>query len=539
MIRFFFFFTLIGAAIAGFWLGKEKGEGSKKNPFVSEKKFPLTEHKSFVFIVYGYNQANWCERALRSIFEQETDYYRVIFIDDGSVDGTFEKAQSYILDHNQDHRVILMRNETQVGPIACLYRVIDSCLDREIAIPIDAKNWLAHPKVLSHLNAVYQNPNLWLTFGQAIRYPSYEILDPMANDAPCSFYSGIFKQIQLSDLFQSGHFTFDKQAYLNPLLKMAGGRFEHLIEPLAFLNDATNGKREPESLPPAKSYEPLAEFPKPRIQNEKADLLLFSFDRPLQLYSCLESIQRYMSGFEKITVLLRASNEEYRVAYAKVKETFPNVNFVVQNPNDPKHDFKPKVNQIVFNSPSKYIVFGVDDIIVKDFVDINTCVDWMEKTKAYGFYLRFGRHINYCYQNQKPQETPPSFSLSSGVYAWDIETGKDDWRCANSVDMTLFEKGRLKEAFEKIKFKTPNSLEFNWSNEFFPKGALGLYFEQSKIVNVPLNVMGKTGNPHMNYLNADELLAKFNQGLKINIEPFHQIENPSPHHEQVPDFVVR
>jgi hypothetical protein len=206
---------------------------------------------------------------------------------------------------------------------------------------------------------------------------------------------------------------------------------------------------------------------------------------------------------------------------------------------DPLRDFKPNVKKIIFDSPSEYVLFGVDDIIVKDFVDLSLCMDQMEKTGAYGFYLRFGRHINHCYPFDQHQELPPSQPLTGDVYAWDLETGEYDWGLANSLDMTLFKKESLKEAIAELKYKTPNSLEFIWAEKCAPEKAIGLYFEHSKLVNIPMNIVGKTGNPHMNYLSTEELLVKFNQGLKIDIEPLYKVENRSPHLDYIPEFVIR
>lgn len=90
-----------------------------------------------------------------------------------------------------------------------------------------------------------------------------------------------------------------------------------------------------------------------------------------------------------------------------------------------------------------------------------------------------------------------------------------------------------------MKYKTPNSLEYSWANEYTPSKAIGLYFEMSKLVNVPMNIVGRTGNPHMNYLTTEDLLVKFNQGLKIDIDPLYKIENASPHIDYIPDFTLR
>lgn len=519
------------AVIGGFWMGKEREAVPRKWAVHPEKDFPVAEHKSFAIVIYAHNQALWCERALRSVFEQDYDHYRIFLIDDGSLDSTGEKAKRFIADNNQKERVTLMRNETPLGKAASLYRAIDSCLDKEIVISLDAKDWLAHPAVLNRLNAAYQNPDVWLTTGQAIDYPSYDI----EQSTLASFYAALFKQIRLADLYKNGQFATTAAAYLMPLTDLAGGRIRRMQEPIVFSNRVSPTKTENPS--EAAAYQPLGQFPSARSP-QSADVLIFSFDRPLQLYACLESVQRYMTGFENLFVLYRASNDSFASGYETVKDAFPLVQFVAQSSSDPKHDFKPHVLKLL-DSPSQYILFGVDDIIVKDFVDLKFCMDQLEKTDAYGFYLRFGKHIRHCYQTGKPQELPPSLPLGDDLFAWDINTADSDWAFPNSLDMTLFKKERLKEAFSNLKFKTPNSLEFNWANEYAPPKAIGLYFAHSKLVNVPMNIVGRTGNPHMNYLTAEELLVKFNQGLKIDIEPLYRVENASPHIDYIPEFVLR
>jgi hypothetical protein len=506
-------------AFAGFWMGKGK-ETPKASQILSkvypEKEFPITEHKSFVVVIYAHNQALWCERALRSVFEQDYDHYRVIVIDDGSIDNTAEKAKQFIVDNNQDAKVIFMRNETRYGEVASLYRAIDSCLDKEIVIPLNAKDWLTSPIVLNRLNIAYQNPDVWVAFGQAIEYPTYAIRE----ETQVSYYAVLFKQLRLNDLFTNGKFAASPDAYLGPLQDLTGGRMRKLREPVAFSNLAPPLRKEPTPEEMAK-YHPLSSFPAPKGQPQ-GDILLFSNDRPLQLYASLESIQRYITGFENLTVLYRASDESYAAGYEKVKDAFPVARFVMQS----EGDFKPKLEKIVFNSPSEYILFGADDVIVKDFVDLKVCMDQMEKTGAYGFYLRFGRHINHSFLSNQPQALPPSQPLAGGIYAWDIEMGEADWGFAPSLDMTLYKKGEIKKVISQTKYKNPNGLELSWVKEV-PEKALGLYFERSKMVNIS------------NYLNTEELLVKFNQGLKIDIEPLYKVENGSPHLDYIPEFVLR
>lgn len=220
--------VVILVAIGGLWVGKTYFP--KEKPFAQvhpEKEFPVVEHKSFVIVVYAHNQALWCERALRSIFEQDYDHYRVVLIDDGSTDGTAEVAKQFIIDNNQSEKVVLLRNQTKLGRIASLSPVVEACLDREIVVPLDAKDWLSSPMTLNQLNGAYQNPDVWVAFGQAIDYPSYKIGEAMQ----ISYYATLFKEIEQVD------------DYLPLLVEKAGGRVRKLGEPIGFFNTALFRKR--------------------------------------------------------------------------------------------------------------------------------------------------------------------------------------------------------------------------------------------------------------------------------------------------------
>ncbi|MBF8262945.1 MAG: hypothetical protein HW387_610 [Parachlamydiales bacterium] len=563
------FFAII--ALVGFLAGTGELQRSKDKPKLSFDPFikgvspdtdqVVSEQKPFTIVLYAHNASDWCERALRSVFEQDYERYRIVFVDDGSVDGTLEKAQQFVVQNHQDQRVIAVRNETALGPVGSLYRAAEHCQDMEIIIPLDARNWLAHDGVLSRLNQVFQNPDTWISMAQSIEYPSYGIVNPPAIDRAViekrgfrilsqfdcpsfAFYSALFKSIHLPDLLVDGRFSQLQISYAMALLEQAGGRCRSLPEPLTFSNqtlkkrDLHPGANESVVLQSLNPYRPLAQLPSLNHKGKSdVDIVVFSFDRPLQLYGALESIQHYVTGYQFLTVLYRASDDRFNAAYNLVRAAFPKARYVLQS-DTPRKDFKPLLLQSVFDSPSEYIVFGVDDMVIKDFVDLSFCRQMLEKTGAYGFYLRFGRHIQQSYMQQKAQSVPPSIPLSNGVFAWDLRKGESDWGFVNSMDMTLYRKADLKKWFTELKYKNPNSLEFNWS-QHPPANPIGLYFEHSRMVNLPLNLVHPSDCPHMNFMTAEELLVKFNQGFKMDIDPFYKIENPSPHCDYIPEFIPR
>lgn len=271
-----------------------------------------------------------------------------------------------------------------------------------------------------------------------------------------------------------------------------------------------------------------------------ADMLIFSYNRPLQLYALLESVHKYMTGIADLRVIYRADNDAYASGYAELQTTFPAVTFIKQGAN-PRADFKPLTLQALDAMSSPYIIFAVDDIVVKDYVDLAACGDMLQRTGAYGFYLRLGLHTDYCYALSGMQGIPQHVPIAPDMYAWQFSASAGDWNYPNTVDMTLFRKAEVMPELRRLSFSTPNSLEGNWAGMAGSiMQRLGLFFGTSKIVNLPFNlVQNDFHNRNMAYMTCEEFLKKFQEGFKIDISPLFQIKNRSAHMDYVPTFVVR
>lgn len=272
----------------------------------------------------------------------------------------------------------------------------------------------------------------------------------------------------------------------------------------------------------------------------KADIVIFSFDRPMQLYALLESMQLYMTGLGDKTVIYRASSQEFAQAYDMVRTTFEQVRFVRQGEN-PSADFKPLTLRAIFDSPNQHIIFAVDDIMVKDRVNLTECINLLEKTRAYGFYLRMGTNLTECYSESCKQLLPPLKQIAPGVFLWHFANGKSDWRYPHSVDMTLYRKKDIEWDLKILDYRSPNVLESNWAGR---GGAImhraGLCYAQTKIINIPLNcVQDVWNNRHMHNYSPAQLLEIFNNGMKIDIKPLYQVNNRAAHMEYIPTFITR
>lgn len=273
-------------------------------------------------------------------------------------------------------------------------------------------------------------------------------------------------------------------------------------------------------------------------ESEKVDVIIFSYNRPLQLYALLESMDIYVQGIGTVSVIYRSDSDRYESAYDQVKKTFSAVSYIKQG-QYPAQDFKPLLLNTFKITPSEYVMFAVDDIVVCDFVDLTECVLALKEIKAYGFYLRLGRNISYCYAMNKKQHVSDLLLVRDGIYLWRFEKGSYDWAYPNTVDMTIYKKSDILNDLEKINYRAPNSLEGAWHGlSKFIKSRKGLCFERSKMVNLPLNIVQKElKNRHAGTASTEELLDIFERNMKMDIKPLFRVGNVSPHMSYIPTFI--
>src|SRR5437016_10828757 len=63
-----------------------------------------------VVVICSYNNSQWSEQTLTSVFTQEYNNFRVIIVDDCSTDNNCEVIQKCIQDHHMTDRVTFVRN---------------------------------------------------------------------------------------------------------------------------------------------------------------------------------------------------------------------------------------------------------------------------------------------------------------------------------------------------------------------------------------------------------------------------------------------
>lgn len=217
----------------------------------------LNGERYIVVIIPSYNNSKWYALNLASVFQQKYTHYRIVYIDDCSLDGTGELVQKFVHQWGQDHRVTFIKNNERHGALYNLYHAIHACPDYAIIITLDGDDWFKGNDVLQTINSAYQDPYVWLTYGQFEEFPrgSLGICHPMPASVITAknyrtqpwftshlrtFYAGLFKQIKKEDLMHDGDFfsvTWD-QAFMFPMLEMANGRIRFIDKILYVYNQA-------------------------------------------------------------------------------------------------------------------------------------------------------------------------------------------------------------------------------------------------------------------------------------------------------------
>ncbi len=214
------------------------------------------EQKPFVIVVPSYNNAKNYQQNLDTLFAQQYENYRVVYVDDASTDSTGALVEDYALENGVQDRITIVHNEENQGALYNLYHAIHSSDDEEIILCVDGDDWLAHTEVLAHLNEVYSKKNILVTYGGFVTYPAgreyfgkrytnAEISRNGFRKAPVhgwrparSFYAGLFKKIRNEDLMYNGKFlpmSWDR-GIMFPMLEMAGERFAAVQEVLYVYN---------------------------------------------------------------------------------------------------------------------------------------------------------------------------------------------------------------------------------------------------------------------------------------------------------------
>jgi hypothetical protein len=114
--------------------------------------------------------------------------------------------------------------------------------------------------------------------------------------------------------------------------------------------------------------------------------IVFTKNRPMQLEAYLQSLYKYFPD-ELIQTYIIYKVELFADEYKSLFHRYPNCIVIEEG------DFHSDCVKVISEADTKYILFGIDDVVFFDSVDINLIDQIFNERKEdiFGFTLRFGR----------------------------------------------------------------------------------------------------------------------------------------------------
>lgn len=216
----------------------------------SRKKEPIF----FYVVIPSHNNEQWCTQNLDSIVRQDYPHWKAIYINDLSSDRTGHIVEDYVTKNNLRHKIEVVHNFTRKGMLANIYNAVRKAKPHWVVVTVDGDDTLRGNDVFSHLARVYQNPNIWMTYGNwesepkgrltsdneyipesirlSNRFRSYKFCTTQLR----TFYAGLFRKIKKRDLQHKGKFFMaaGDVAFMIPLLELSARGHYHFVEKVIY-----------------------------------------------------------------------------------------------------------------------------------------------------------------------------------------------------------------------------------------------------------------------------------------------------------------
>jgi glycosyltransferase involved in cell wall biosynthesis len=132
-------------------------------------------NNKFILITTCYNVNPYIQHNITvNKFQSHTNAL-FVYVDDKSTDGTYDSLLSLT---KEDDRFLVIQNpnngsQSKAYMYAIDYLEVNNLIsDEDIIVEVDGDDWLSSTFVLEYLNHIYQNPDVWMTYGQYQHWPN-------------------------------------------------------------------------------------------------------------------------------------------------------------------------------------------------------------------------------------------------------------------------------------------------------------------------------------------------------------------------------
>lgn len=262
----------------------------------------------------------------------------------------------------------------------------------------------------------------------------------------------------------------------------------------------------------------------------KTDVLIFSKDRACQLDLLLSSIQERTLGLGTISVIYKASEENFQLTYSTCKSFHKDVQFLEET------DFRQQVLEwLLDSSRSSTVMFLVDDDVFKANINFESVSNILHQNPQFVCYSpKLGLHLGYCYSLNLPQRVPDG-QVVNGFFIWNWRESEHDWQYIFSVDGHVFRASEITSWIGELKFHNPNSFEAVMQDiqKYFVIPPYAICQTFSQMVNIPMNRVQDTYANRCGNVSHVELNEHYLSGKRLNVQSYAGMLNAACH-EDVP-----
>lgn len=268
--------------------------------------------------------------------------------------------------------------------------------------------------------------------------------------------------------------------------------------------------------------------------SKRTKVVIFSKDRPMQCLAAIQSFYKHCNDPDDVNIetLFFASNDNILQLY-HATESETRLTFTKQT------NFKEDLLQMV--EGYDYTFFVVDDnLFIRDFY-VADGQKFLEKwSDAIVFSYRMGLNITYCYTVDRPQAIENFWYFNNQIRTCWAESVLD-WNYPMDLSSSIYRTEEIYPYLKYLDYSNPNQLEFyldNFKSRFY-KPYMGCYQQSVAFCN-PINKVNSINTNRSgdkNEYSIENLLKKFQDGYRINIDKFDRFVPSSPHQEVEIEFI--
>jgi glycosyltransferase involved in cell wall biosynthesis len=214
----------------------------------------------FHVVIASYNNINWVDRNLDSLFGQTYKNWSCTYINDASKDGTGKAVAAKIAKSRYKKKCRFVDNTVNKGALQNIYNAITVRPGTDVVVILDGDDQFANKNVLRRVAKEYKYHDAWLTYGSYVSVPGYhrgcskELPEDVVKNNSFrtynkwvtshlrTFYAKLFQKIPKQDLLYEGKFfsSGGDLIIMYPMLEMASKGHLRYIHDILYLYNTQN-----------------------------------------------------------------------------------------------------------------------------------------------------------------------------------------------------------------------------------------------------------------------------------------------------------